>query len=1601
MSKQFRNTYIDGMDKDSSKSKYSNTRYLRGSNIKLITEDGLSTGNIENEDGNKFLFKLPTIYPVYRIYYTDIENPVLDTLSITYIDPITNISTNVNCIGTSLEDLFESISANLNPLIEAKKIKLIHSISHITLVLYDEYVNIFNSLQSTNHITVEQILDKLSNLKIIGGAYLREEIVIFSTSSDDETPSGTDGQIWKFAFNNNITDIENINGSKLDSYYHLIYNGKLNFSTYWHIGREAIGHYENSKTGRVYWTDEYNQLRTANLLDPNLLGVLPNTFNIMSNYNTSLPVIKNFGTGSVMGGSVVQYCYRLAKTGGQYTSVSPLTNPCPLLNTNHVGNDNFLQRWGAQPGVYGHSITYEITGIDTNYNVIEHIAVVTENNNLSIYIFKIESVPQDGNLIVIHSDKGENIPLTVEEFSFINRGFKRCKTITIKDKRLIAANLDMLDTIVDNFDVRAYRFNPARLSKITDNERTDIDFNGVDFKYTNNASLDWTDIPKDYDAINPYNKNSSSNYRFQADGITLGGEGPNVKYKFSIRNFEAKDRINGLDGLAAGKGEGYIVAGSRRIHTGDVSGHILNGKEVLVPGEFFTYKSASVCVNFTGYSRGETYRFGVTFFDKAGNPFNTKWIGDIKFPEHLDYQTNSANNFGLGFTTNNKIYSKILGIDFDINISDIKDYISGFEIVRVRRTISNRTRLGTGILVPFTDGVTNPVPNKSRYNLDGYTTLEKSYLSSSDKKYFALADHPAIQGTYIKENTSRMYAFISPITTSNQFIYEFNIQDKDRVKTIDFQNYIYQGGKNYFNVNNRTNNGSGDYPERGTIANEICLPNQQDGNLIINNPNYVESKKVTKGTVLDPATMLNPATFPGMMPGFHYFNGCSVAFKGSGDTDVGFSGFGERKAILELENNFKYFDGNGTEAGASNQHMITQWRMVSYERDLISQYGGNTFESRSSNEYISTGSFKFIKETSQDVHTIQVYGGDVYVQYYPHNYFYHAYTQNASGIGIDAGQNGNQRVGRSRYNLGVGFLCESPLNVEIQSNFNYSSNIYKDWFAGVLGNALFYLQGPRTTYMFTQYRKQNDSKLIHFAKGFLDDFVDEFPHRIWASDKKIDGELFDNWKLFRPNNFAEVEGMYGEINKIITERDDLLFYQDTALGKFSLNDRTTIPSSDGTVLVLGKGGILDYYNYLSRRTGTKHKFSVVPSSTGIHHYDSNLKKWFLLKEGINPLNDIKGLNSVFKEFDGNLIFDDRLLKRNGVHGIYDRVRNKVYMTFLNTRYSVTNSGLFIPPIEEATPPRESGSIGTSTGSTDPISENINVLQPQPGSNIDYTNITPVPKDNLSNIDYTISYNELLEKFESEHDFKPSLYLENSGHLLSTSEDNLSLWEHYKGLKNSYYGDEYVSTLELIVNPDGDITKIFDGIEFKSEMYINDIDSFNNSIDNIQILNDHQDSGVIPLIVDGNLKRKFRTWRLNVFRDKTNSSREPRIRDYYMKIILKHIPKYTVYTVNNVGTMTNPNRITLNIPNIGTLKNLKGSMITLSGSFIIQSPNSAYNFNGKYLILDYNANSITIELPTPIIGTVNFQQTNNVVAIINDDRKLILHDIITNYRYSPH
>jgi hypothetical protein len=159
--------------------------------------------------------------------------------------------------------------------------------------------------------------------------------------------------------------------------------------------------------------------------------------------------------------------------------------------------------------------------------------------------------------------------------------------------------------------------------------------------------------------------------------------------------------------------------------------------------DYINYKGTQVSHLYKGYFRGETYRFGIVFFDKLGYQSFVYHLADVKMPQQTE-QTYTANriktdggiavvpttplaeyawptnNFGDytsppvldGEDTSLGNYShlRILGLKFSgIDVTPIANQISGFMIVRVER---DKTILAQGLLYPCVreNTISRPMP---------------------------------------------------------------------------------------------------------------------------------------------------------------------------------------------------------------------------------------------------------------------------------------------------------------------------------------------------------------------------------------------------------------------------------------------------------------------------------------------------------------------------------------------------------------------------------------------------------------------------------------------------------------------------------------------------------------------------------------------------------------------------------------------------------------------------------------------------------------------------------------------------------------------------
>jgi len=416
--------------------------------------------------------------------------------------------------------------------------------------------------------------------------------------------------------------------------------------------------------------------------------------------------------------------------------------------------------------------------------------------------------------------------------------------------------------------------------------------------------------------------------------------------------------------------------------------------------------------------------------------------------------------------------------------------------------------------------------------------------------------------------------------------------------------------------------------------------------------------------------------------------------------------------------------------------------------------------------------------------------------------------------------------------------------------------------------------------------QENNAQKFYLAKDAIGNYTEEHSHQIKVSEKKVDGELVDNWSVFLPANVTEVEGVHGSINDIINFKGNIIFLQDSASGMVPIDERSLLSQTGGSDLVLGTGKVIGTYKYISNISGTVHQHSVVNTGTALLYWDDLNKKIYMLggQGGASPFSDVKGLSSYFPKLDGYMNTGDKTLTRIspgsfGVHGVFDIRNQRAIMTFLNARK--------IKEIQADTK-YYSGDVviyGSPVQFYYEASELIITGNPptNPDSDSRWTKL--VDKDGINTFQNGISVtiNELMQGFESFLDYTPRIYINSGRRLLSENRiDDQAIHEHNQGNWGEFYGELYDSEITLVLNPTADYATVFNNLELESEVSINDVDQVNSTLTSMELWNDYQDTGKIPLVVNNSIKRRMRKWRITLPRDKTGA----RLRSNHVFLKLK-------------------------------------------------------------------------------------------------------------------
>lgn len=1372
------------------------------------------------------------------------------------------------------------------------------------------------------------------NPVIIGYTTIRNRIVIFV--ADD---SGTKGWIYDVQYDPATRDI--LPGFPVLKYY----NQNLLFKKEWPI--EALGRYETDCVQRVYWTDYNNFFRSLNLEDANLATLPLGQVDIFPDVEYSQPLLKVITGGGALLSGEYQVAYRLVTADGKQTLVAPPSNMIHIVAASETLDQSAKYNGDVIQVNTGKSIVIEVdTSNYQEFDKIEFIIAYYETNIAVPVVQSIEFQSINGADSVSFNYTGtEGSAFDIELFNFAlkNHAFKTCKTLTQKDSSLVIANIKGSQVSINNllgtgtFDAktRRYKYNDGDpIPPFTPGTAINDLNNAFNLEFNSDAhwSKDWQE---------------NKQFKYQSDGVTLGGEGANISYKFHLEKFT-------LDGSST-NGFANVSNDPDYVYTHNFNDGYGTYQNTTYPNFASPFLSGLM----RGYKRGETYRFGIVFYTLKGEATYVEYIGDIKFPDisEPDGAPNSSGTNYWPLVAQDDVdfqitYGYSMGIEFSIDFStcpDLLNNISSYQIVRVKRTDADKRRLTQGFIKGF---YYNPIgdPNFSDFDLringnENGLHLYPYYPQSLqgdpsgpgyvdpllNGTFATLEDYEGLpNGTVVANGLGTVFydylikgqylGFYSPEIS-------YNATDVRNLSSAISNNPCllvtgaYARQTSSSTVVDLSPDDLGDNSLDQRTSAKTCYPvtynsihniKKYTNNKLISMPdttNYEEAVTNLFGSyymrnywAIDNFERANQAPGPTLNdPNQGGVNAIYPAISKAGTSLVGLvSKFSNDPITGELlpsdsVTSTDYFDAPYYNLDANGNQRLGPLDLDGNEilEDAISTYPIVDLVLPKSEVYGGNTpnalEVNIFIPASPVINTANtnpiVYGGDIFISMFTvQPQMTEFHTEFYTGNNRYRRDNSTTQVYPVESSLNIDLATGATIKTEVKYSFNGS---VRTIFRQEINNSDTTYGKTVSMYSYMPvYSKENDQ--INFftePANAKDCLVNDI--RAYLSSPKVNDENIDSWTKFATNNYYDVDD-YGPINKIVNWKDVVFFVQDRGFGAYAINRAAITSTNDGVPTSLGTGQGFGKHEYHSKEHGSIHQWGVKTTDKGIYLFDAIHKKIFVfttsrLSADNSPLSEVKGVHSFLQSLPA-AIFDS---KANG-----------------------GDNPILFKGVQIARDKINDEVIFTFLGSGDYTLININTsyqvgdIVYVPNSQLFYivttafTSAGTKPQAVLNLLansevlenpketlkDTSLAYDELLQQFSSRYSATPSIYLENGNILLSPDPQNLlNLYTHNIGNYGEFYGNINEASLTMVINPNADLNKILRFLEYSSI-----VRDDSKTIDRTKTITAFKVTTQYQTtgkipFSADRIKRKFDRWRIKIPRDLNSANQKGRLRATYFEL----------------------------------------------------------------------------------------------------------------------
>ena len=336
--------------------------------------------------------------------------------------------------------------------------------------------------------------------------------------------------------------------------------------------------------------------------------------------------------------------------------------------------------------------------------------------------------------------------------------------------------------------------------------------------------------------------------------------------------------------------------------------------------------------------------------------------------------------------------------------------------------------------------------------------------------------------------------------------------------------------------------------------------------------------------------------------------------------------------------------------------------------------------------------------------------------------------------------------------------------------------------------------------------------------------LDNFHNSITWTKTKTAGELTDTWTNITLASTLDLDGDKGDVRAIRRLNNTLITFQDRGISQILYNENMQISSTEGVPIEIANSGKVNGKRYLSDRIGCANKWSICETPNGIYFIDDTTKGIFLFNGKLDNLSDRLGFHSWINT------------KSTGIN-----IWNPVDFNGFVTYYDKVNGDVFF-----------------------------------------------ISKDEC------LAYSEPLGQFTSFYSYEHLPYfinLEDKGIAINKDSENTTykVWLHNEGDYNMYFNKYQPFYTTIIANPDMQADKIFNNIEFRSDSWDKNGNLLNTTFDTLDTWNEYQTGTLTLNNILGRpseLKRKFRVWRANIPRAKSNGRDRMRNPWLYIKLSME-------------------------------------------------------------------------------------------------------------------